>query len=230
MQAATPPIQTVQMQVAAPSPPRRSRYSCPVKSLGILQIVLSGVSAVFGIAAAVTTPYVITAASTGVWIALLSYLPAGVLGVLSVTMAPASRKSLAIACLVMSIISSVVAVLNIIIYGISAGINYYSAPVAMSALIVIISLTELVVSIVAAVYCPHVMREYGSANTTIQQVSMQGNPNMVAYIYNQGPAPQPSTGPVPETFAGNQPAPACPPPTYAADDVGGVGKQPIDLA
>ncbi|XP_022093467.1 uncharacterized protein LOC110980796 [Acanthaster planci] len=224
-----PPIQTVQMQVASPQPPRRSRYSCSVKSLGILQIILAGLSAVFGIASAVTFYYGIGVIGSSAWGGLAFYLPAGILGILSVSASVTSRRCLAIACLVMSILSSIMAGVNLIVYGFGVGqVGPYgylfgSTPVALNSIVLVFSLTELVVSIVASVYCCYVMNEYQQTTTTIQY----GHPNV--YTYNQQPAayPGPAVAQAPTMLVTNQAAAAAPPPTYgiaASSGIGDAGK------
>ncbi|XP_022093506.1 uncharacterized protein LOC110980807 isoform X2 [Acanthaster planci] len=207
------PIHTVQMQVASPQPPRRSRYSCSVKSLGILQIILAGVSAVFGIASAVATYQGIANLGSSAWGGLVFYLPAGILGILSVTLSVNSRRGLAIACLVMSILSSIMAGTNLIMYGIDMvnfgpnGYYYGPTPVVLDSIVLIVSLTELVVSIVASVYCCYVMNEYQQTTTTY------GHPTM--YMYNQQPAayPGPAVAPAPAMLVTNQATFATPPPS-----------------
>ncbi|XP_038056105.1 uncharacterized protein LOC119728104 [Patiria miniata] len=223
------PIQSVQMQMPPTAPSRRSRYSCAVKSLGVLQIILSGVSAIVGVVAGFTGS-VIGLAFAGTWGAILFFLPAGILGVLSVTLAVGSRRCLAIACMVMCILASVMAAANIGQYGASmafdgyyyggGGYYYYTpVPIAMDGILVVVSLTELVVSITASVYCCYVMSEYRPTNPTIQFISTQGNPNMMAYnqpavAYNQPAVPYTVTPAAPGTFVANQPYTQ--PPSYTA--------------
>ncbi|XP_022093610.1 uncharacterized protein LOC110980877 [Acanthaster planci] len=215
------PIPTVQMQVASPQLPRRSRYTCSVKSLGILQIVLAGVSAALGVAAAVVSGYYTLAfIAPGAWGGLAFYLPAGILGILSITVGVTSRRCLAIATMVMSILAAVMAGTNIILYGICISesayyrYSYYfdvSAELGLSSVLVVASLTELVVSIVASAYCCYVMKEYQPATTTIQY----GHPAMYN-MYNQQPAayPGPTAAQAPAMFVTNQAAAAAPPPSY----------------
>ncbi|XP_038057486.1 uncharacterized protein LOC119729055 [Patiria miniata] len=209
--------QQVQMQMPTPAPSQRSRYSCAVKSLGILQIIIAGISAVLGIATGVVWLTIAVIAS-GVWGGLLFYLPAGILGVLSVTMAVSSRRCLAIASLVMSILSAVMAFSNIAVYGWAIATDIYlskeyhnghydyrdpSAPLALDSLLVIASVLELVVSITAAVYCCFVMSEYQLNNTTtVQYVSTQATPQVM--VYNQPAAVPYTPAGAPGMFVTNQ--------------------------
>ncbi|XP_038055174.1 uncharacterized protein LOC119727377 [Patiria miniata] len=209
--------QPVQMQMPTPAPSRRSRYSCAVKSLGIMQIIIAGISAGLGIATGVVWPTIAVIAS-GVWGGLLFYLPAGILGVLSVTMAVNSRRCLAIASLVMSILSAVVAFSNIAVYGVAIATDlaiayshyhyspyFYgnpSVPLTLDSLLVFTSVLDLIVSITAAAYCCFVMSEYQLNNTTtVQYVSTQATPQVM--VYNQ-PAAVPYTTGAPGTFVTNQ--------------------------
>ncbi|XP_038054987.1 uncharacterized protein LOC119727199 [Patiria miniata] len=113
-------------------------------------------------------------------------------------MAVSSRRCLAIASLVMSILSAVMASSNLAVYGWAIVL---SAP-PLNSLLVITSLLELVVSITAAVYCCFVMSEYQLNNTTtIQYVSTQATPQVI--VYNQ-PAAVPYTPGAPGMFVTNQ--------------------------
>ncbi|XP_038057487.1 uncharacterized protein LOC119729057 [Patiria miniata] len=208
--------QPVQMQMPTPAPSQRSRYSCAVKSLGTMQIINAGISAALGIATFFVWTTIAVIAS-GVWGGLLFYLPAGILGVLSVTRAVNSRRCLAIASLVMSILSAVMAFSNIAVYGVAIahdlalaysdyhGPYFYgdpSGPLAMDSLLVFTSVLELIVSITASAYCCFVMSEYQLNNTTtVQYVSTQATPQVM--VYNQ-PAAVPYTPDAPGTFVTNQ--------------------------
>ncbi|XP_022093625.1 uncharacterized protein LOC110980884 [Acanthaster planci] len=232
------PIQTVQIQVASPQSPRHSRYSCSVKSLGILQIVLAVVSAALGIASAVIwRHYSLASIVSGAWGGLVFYLPAGILGILSVRVST-SRRRVAIATMVMSILAAVMAGTNIIIYSIcmTQTVYYYnpyyyiSAELGLNSVLLVVSLAELVVSIVASAYCCYVMKEYQPATTTIQY----GHPT-TNNIYNHQPAayPGPAVAQAPAMFVTNQAAASSPPPSYGnavGADIDDTTKGNINLA
>ncbi|XP_022087971.1 uncharacterized protein LOC110977820 [Acanthaster planci] len=171
--------------MAAPATSRRSGYSRPVKLLGIVQVVTSGLSAVLGIASALAGS-ILGIAFSGMWTAMMFFLPAGILGVMSVTVPVTSRRRVAVACLVMTTLSSVVAAANIGIYAASIaydykvfGMFYYfrrpTVPVVLDAVSLLVNLAELTISIILAVYCRFVISEYHSKISTIQCPG-QGDP------------------------------------------------------
>jgi hypothetical protein len=120
--------------------------------------------------------------------------------------------------MVMSIISSVMAGCNIMIYGFGIGGSsyYYSGSIIVNCLLVIASLTELVVSIVASAYCCYVMKEYRPTATTVHY----GNPTMFAYNQQQVAYPVAALAPyqpaaaAPAVLVTNQAAPTFAPPSY----------------
>ncbi|XP_038057488.1 uncharacterized protein LOC119729058 [Patiria miniata] len=185
-------IQPAQLQMPTPEPSRRSKYSCSVKSLGALQMIIAVASAGFGVGTALVWPS-LSIIGSGVWGGLLFYFPAGILGLLSVTTAVGARKCLAIACLVMSILSAVMAVGNVAVYGLSIQTDLalfrfkvydgsWDLPVALDSILVIFSSTEVFVSIVAAVYCCFVMgEEQPNDNTAIKYDATQVDPQGMAY-------------------------------------------------
>jgi hypothetical protein len=137
----------------------------------------------------------------------------------------------------MTILSSVMAGSNIIMYAIGAATDYYynAGGIVVQSLLVLASLTELVVSIVASVYCCYVMGEYNTTVTTVHY----GSPNM--FVYNQqpvaypaaAPAPYQPVAPAPAMAAANQVGPAAPPPSYGivtAADTDDTEKGKVDPA
>ncbi|XP_022093481.1 uncharacterized protein LOC110980801 [Acanthaster planci] len=213
-----PPAPAVQMQVLAPPAPQPgpSKYSCGAKSLGILQIVLTGVSVAVGIVNILFQSYLSFIASP-IWGGLVFYLPAGILGIVSVTTAVSKRRCQATGCMVMSILAACIAAGNIICAGISlSGDTYWgrgltAVTMAMDSILIVVSLAELVIAIVASVYCCLLLNELPPSNTTtIVYAPLPTQPNQFAapappayYPAQNAPNPligtQPSFAPVPST-------------------------------
>ncbi|XP_038056106.1 uncharacterized protein LOC119728105 [Patiria miniata] len=149
---------------------RPSRHSCAVKALAILQVLLGALASQIGVGILVVkSALYYTGAS--VWGAVLFYIPAGILGAISVTTTvPARRKGYAIACMVMSILAACASGANIALSSASISVDIRIsdtvAAIALNSCNLFLSLFELVVAIVAAAYCCLVTGELHTANNT----------------------------------------------------------------
>ncbi|XP_038057485.1 uncharacterized protein LOC119729054 [Patiria miniata] len=185
--------QAVQMQAAPPAqafaPLGPSRYACGAKTLGILQIILAAGSAVAGTVNIIAFS-TLSVVACPIWGGLMFYLPAGILGVVSACVSPSSRRCVAVGWMVMSILAAVMAGGNIIYAGISIATDQYyngTLVMAMDGIVTVVSLAELIIAIVSAVYCCLIRGELPSQNTpTIQYMTAPAYPTTVVT-----PAPGP---------------------------------------
>ncbi|XP_033645182.1 uncharacterized protein LOC117304694 [Asterias rubens] len=212
-------MQGPQIQVqTVPIPPasvaganQRSKYSGRLRILGILQIILSGVSAACGLADCLVW-YACNSLASAIWGGILFYLPAGILVLLTAKSVPAS-KGLAIAGLVMCILAALVAVVSFAIYIAAFGLNLthlgYGGPAAADAITGLVSLAEVVIAIISAVHCgltlnePQITMSYqqqDQPNMYASQPPTQGAP--VGYMQN--PTYPPNTQNPPAYSAGGE--------------------------
>ncbi|XP_022100582.1 uncharacterized protein LOC110984572 [Acanthaster planci] len=118
--------------------------------VGIVQPVLWGISWAF-------TGYYSTVVSE-VWGSVAFFIPTGVLAIL---VAKGNNRGLAIASLIMSILSAIVALVIFITNCITAGLNfsnYFAAHGAFSILALLLGIFEIAVSIVTSIYSSKIYR------------------------------------------------------------------------
>ncbi|XP_033118745.1 membrane-spanning 4-domains subfamily A member 4D-like [Anneissia japonica] len=146
------PVEVIRYQV---EPPPSSLNSKGALITGFMQIALAVVSFIFGVTC-VALGFCTGYASVPIWGSLLFYVVAGILGVVAGA-SKGENKCAIVGCLVMSILSAIIAFMHVVCGSFYTSIVYWvelKPMKALSILNVLIGVLEFIVAIVAsAIMC-----------------------------------------------------------------------------